>query len=165
MPGRHYIKEVKSLPLWESMEHKIAVSIRAVDLLLSKIRHDELAYLGVTPAYVGVLHFAKKFDTPPTILELRNVMNRGNSSMVGIVNRMERDGLVVRQIDSESKKFTRVVITEKGEALYEKAMQHNLFSLIISALPEGDRKKLDEYLDILNREAKKALDGRDFTGN
>ena len=153
------------MPVWESLEHKIAVSIRAVDLLLSKIRHGELAHLGVTPAYVGVLHFTKKFDMPPTILELRDAMNRGNSSMVGIVNRMERGGLVIRQVDSESKKFTRVLITEKGEALYEKAMQHNLFTKIISVLPEEDRNKLSEYLDILYKEARKVLTSQDLNDN
>jgi DNA-binding MarR family transcriptional regulator len=145
------------VPLWESPEHKIAVSIRAVDMLLSKIRHNELAHLGVTPAYTGVLHFTKKFDQPPTIIELRDLMNRGNSSMVGIINRMERDGLVKRQIDSRSKKFTRVVITEKGEELYKKAIQLDLFVSIISALPEGDRQKFSEYLDILFNAAKKVL--------
>ena len=153
------------MPLWESLEHQIAVSVRTTDLLFSKIRHNELAHLGVTPAYVGVLHFAKKFDTPPTIIELRDAMNRGNSSMVGIINRMERDGLVMRQVDSESKKFTRVVITKKGEDLYEKAIQHNLFAVIISALPVEDRKILSEYLDILCSEAKKVLARKDFTGN
>jgi DNA-binding MarR family transcriptional regulator len=153
------------LPLWESLEHKIAVSVRTVDLLLGKIRHDELEHLGVTPAYVGVLHFAKKFDAPPTILELRDAMHRGNSSIVGIVNRMERDGLVTRQVDSQSKKFTRVVITEKGEALYEKAIQQDLFTRIISVLPVEDRNKLSEYLDILHREAKQVLDNQDLNAS
>jgi DNA-binding MarR family transcriptional regulator len=142
----------------ETEEHQIAVLIRRIDLLLSKARRNELAHLGITPAQSGVLHFAQTFKTPCTILQLRQSMGRSNSSMVGIINRMERGGLIKRQADSQNKKYTRVLLTSKGKALYEKAVNLSAFVTIISGLPKEDKRKLKLYLDTLSEAARKVLE-------
>lgn len=105
--------------VFETEEHKLAVLLRGVDLLISKARQNELKHLGITPAYAGVLHFAQKSDTPCTITQLRKLIGRSNSSIVGIINRMERDGLIKRLTDSKNKKYKRVFLTEEGQALYK----------------------------------------------
>jgi len=140
---------------FESEEHKIAVLIRRVDLLISKARRNELVHLGITPAQAGVLHFAQMLETPCAIIQLRQLMGRSNSSMVGIINRMERDGLITRQVDRQNKKYTRILLTSKGKTLYEKAVKLNTFVTIISSLPEEDKRKLKLYLSTLSKAARK----------
>jgi len=139
-------------------EHEIAVLIRRIDLQLSKTRRNELEHLVITPAQAGVLHFTQMFEKPCTITQLRRSMGRSNSSMVGIINRMERKGLIKRQVDSQSKKFTRVLLTEKGKALYEEAASLNGFITIISSLPKEDRQRLKLYLNALTKAARKVLE-------
>jgi DNA-binding MarR family transcriptional regulator len=139
-------------------EHEIAVLIRRIDLLLSKTRRNELEHLGITPAQAGVLHFTQMFEKPCTIVQLRKSMGRSNSSMVGIINRMERSGLIKRQVDSQSKKYTRVLLTERGKALYEEAVSLNGFITIISSLPKEDRQRLKLYLTALTEAARKVLE-------
>ncbi|MGD9118447.1 MAG: MarR family transcriptional regulator [Dehalococcoidia bacterium] len=139
-------------------EHEIAVLIRRIDLLLSKTRRNELEHLGITPAQAGVLHFIQMFEKPCTIIQLRKSMGRSNSSMVGIINRMERGGLIKRQVDSQSKKYTRVLLTEKGKALYEEAVSLNGFITVVSSLPKEDRQRLKLYLSALTETARKVLE-------
>ena len=143
---------------YESEEHEIAVILRHSVLLMTNIRRYELAHFDITPQQIGVMRFMQKFPTACTILQLREVMRRSNSSLVAIINRLERKGLVQRQTDSKNKKYTRVFVTEKGKELYEKAMEMSAFSIIISSLPEKDRKRLKSYVNTINRTAEKILD-------
>jgi DNA-binding MarR family transcriptional regulator len=142
----------------ETEEHEIAVMIRRIDLLISKARRNELEHLSITPAQAGVLHFTQMFKEPCTIIQLRRSMGRSNSSMVGIINRMENQGLIRRQVDSQSKKYTRVLLTEKGKAIYEEAVSLNGFLTIISSLPKEDRQRLKLYLNALAETARKVVE-------
>lgn len=146
------------MKVFETEEHEIAVLIRRIDLLLSKARRNELVHLGVTPAQAGVLHFTQMFKTPCTIIQLWQSMGRSNSSMVGIINRMERKDLIKRQVDYQNKKYTRILLTSKGKALYEKAVKLSAFVTIISSLPEEDKRKLKLYLDTLSEAAREVLE-------
>jgi len=146
------------MTVFETEEHEIAVLIRRVDLFMSKARRNELVHLGVTPAHAGVLRFAQQFKKPCTIQQLRQSMGRSNSSMVGIINRMERNGLIKRQVDSQNKKYTQIIVTSKGKTLYDKAVGLSAFVTIISSLPKEDRKKLKQYLNNLSKVAQKVIE-------
>jgi len=146
------------LTYYESEEHEIAVILRHSVLLMTNIRRYELAHFDITPQQIGVMRFMQKFPTACTVLQLREVMRRSNSSLVAIINRLERKGLVQRQTDSKNKKYTRVFVTEKGKELFKKAMEMSAFSIIISSLPEKDRQRLKSYVNTINRTAEKILD-------
>jgi DNA-binding MarR family transcriptional regulator len=147
-----------AVTFYESEEHEIAVRLRHINLLMTKARRHELVHLGTTPQQVGVLRFVQKFQTPCTIIQLREAMHRSNSSLVNIINRLERKGLVERHPDSESKKFTRLFVTEKGKKLYQEAVNLNAFHSIISGLPLNDIKNLKSYIETMIDVAEKMLD-------
>jgi DNA-binding MarR family transcriptional regulator len=125
---------------------------------MTNIRRYELAHFNITPQQIGVMRFMQKFPTACTILQLREVMRRSNSSLVAIINRLEQKGLVQRQTDSKNKKYTRVFVTEKGKELYKKAMEMSAFPIIISSLPVEDRHRLKSYINTINKTAEKILD-------
>jgi DNA-binding MarR family transcriptional regulator len=139
--------------VFETEEYRIALLLRHVDLSITKARRNELEYLNVTPPQMGILHFAQEDDTPCTVLKLRQTMLHSNSSLVAVLNRMEKKGLIERQPDPRSKKFTRIVVTEKGQNTYRKAMNLSAFNTIISSLPVKDRQVLKEYLNVLQKAA------------
>lgn len=146
------------MTLFESDEHEIAVMLRQIVLLMTKARRNELAHLGITPPQIGVIHFVQKFQTPCTVIQLRESMRRSNSSMVAIINRMERKGLVKRQKDSRSKKYTRIFLTDKGKDIYKKAVDLGSFTTIVSSLPQEDQQRLKSYLTTLGEATQKILE-------
>ncbi len=148
------------MAFFESEEHEISVSLRHIVLLMTKARHNELANMGVSPQQIGVIRFIQKFQHPCTITELCQTMRRSNSSLVAIINRLERKGLVERRKGGGSRRFTLVTVTEKGVELYEKTSGLNAFKSIIDSLPEKDRKRLRTYLSIMIEAAEKTLAGQ-----
>ncbi len=143
---------------YESFEHKFMVKFRHFRLLLHKARRNELAHLGTTPEQMGVLRCIQELQTPPTIIELRKVMMRSNSSLVAIIKRMERKGLIERYPDSQSKKYTRVLVTGKGKELYERAMELNAFKEVFSDLSMEDMQRLSSYIETLTYAVEKTLE-------
>jgi DNA-binding MarR family transcriptional regulator len=143
---------------FESEEHEIAVMLRHIVLLMTKARRNELVHLGVTPQQIGVMRFMQKFPTPCTIVQLRQVMLHSNSSLVALINRLERKGLVKRETDSQSRKYTRVHITEKGRELYKKAVDLAAFTAIVSSISKEDQKRLKSYLANMSDAAEKTLE-------
>jgi DNA-binding MarR family transcriptional regulator len=145
------------MTVFESEEYEIAMLVRRVSLMMHRARQNELMHLGLTPVQVGVLHFAQNLEEPCTIKQLLKFLYRRNSSMVGIINRMERDGLVQRQVDNRSKKHTQILITKKGAALYRKAINISAFTTIIDSLPKEDMSRMKQYLSTLNNAAEELL--------
>jgi DNA-binding MarR family transcriptional regulator len=143
---------------YESEEHEVAVRLRHITLLMTKVRRHELVHLNITPQQLGVMRFAQKLEEPCTIIQLREAMQRSNSSLVNIINRLERRGLMARQTDSKSKKYTRVSVTKTGKELFKKAMESNGFKVIVSSLPEKDVQKLKYYVETLIGAAEKTLE-------
>lgn len=148
---------MKNDTAFETEEYKIALLLRHVDLTITKARRNELEHLGITPPQIGILHFAKEDGIPCTVLKLRQTMNHSNSSLVAVLNRMEKKGLIQRQPDPRSKKFTRIVVTEKGKAIYKQAMSLSAFNTIISSLPTEDRLRFKQNLNTLKQTAHKFL--------
>jgi DNA-binding MarR family transcriptional regulator len=143
---------------YESEEHEVAVGLRHITLLMTKVRRHELIHLDITPQQLGVMRFAQKLQEPCTIIQIREAMQRSNSSLVAIINRLERRGLMERQTDSKSKRYTRVRVTEKGKELFKKAMEPNGFKVIVSSLHREDVQKLKSYIETLISAAEKTLE-------
>lgn len=143
--------------VFETQEYKIAVLLRHVDLTITKARRIELEPLGITPPQMGILHFAQDDGIPCTVLKLRRTMLHSNSSLVNVLNRMEKKGLIERQPDPRSRKFTRIVVTEKGQEIYQKAMNLSAFHTIISSLSAEDKQCFQQHLNVLKQAADKLL--------
>ncbi|NPV90597.1 MAG: MarR family transcriptional regulator [Firmicutes bacterium] len=58
-----------------------------------------------------------------TLTEVSNRAMIENSSLTTLVDRLERDGLVVRRMDGQDRRAIRLYLTESGNALAEKALQ------------------------------------------
>jgi DNA-binding MarR family transcriptional regulator len=146
------------MTFYESKEHEIAVRLRHINLLMTKARRNELVHLGITPQQVGVMRFMQKIHEPCTVIQLREAMQRSNSSLVAILNRLEKKGLIERQADTKNKNYTRVFVTEKGKKLYKRAVELNAFYSIISSLPRKDMQSLKSYIETMISAAEKTLE-------
>jgi len=82
--------------------------------------------------------------------DLAKAMYVTTAAMTGFIDRLVRDGYVVRENDEHDRRIVKVSLTEKGRALMCRLKQHKRKTVIslFSKVSESDREL---YLSILRR--------------
>lgn len=102
-------------------------------------------------------------DGPVPISALAERTGSANSTVSGIVDRLEKLGLAKRQRSETDRRVIYVSATEKYAELRDKAVTdvHSYFSDLMSSMPEEDRnlvasalQKLDEALSKVEEQGK-----------
>lgn len=102
-------------------------------------------------------------DGPVPISVLAERTGSANSTVSGIVDRLEKLGLAKRQRSETDRRVIYVSATEKYAELRDRAVTdvHSYFSDLMSSMPEEDRKlvasalqKLDEALNRVEEQGK-----------
>ncbi|WP_317856115.1 MarR family transcriptional regulator [Chakrabartyella piscis] len=98
---------------------------QCINYLLTTAQHAVFQHLNaklaehdVTPSQYGVLSclWQREFATPKQISE---ILCLETSTISGVLDRMQKKGLIDRVINKEDRREVRVVPTEKGKALEE----------------------------------------------
>ena len=98
---------------------------QCINFLLTSAQHKvfqevstRLAPFDVTPVQYGVLLclWQNECKTPK---EIANKLQLENSTISGILERMEKKELITRQVSPNDRRFVEIVLTEKGESLRE----------------------------------------------
>jgi MarR family transcriptional regulator for hemolysin len=79
-----------------------------------------LKYLGVSQASWMTIAVAAKASTPLSQSELADRLAVEGATMVAMIDRLVKAGLVVRQPSSTDRRVKRIVLTEAGNRLYGK---------------------------------------------
>lgn len=96
-----------------------------INFLLTNAQHtvfllieEDLAQFDITPAQYGVLKCIWEFDihNPKDIADMLGLKN---STVSGILDRMEGKELLTREIDKNDRRFISVELTEKGKMMEE----------------------------------------------
>ena len=97
----------------------------------------------VTPVQYGVLYCLWKGDKT-TPKEIASELKLENSTISGILDRMEKKDLLKRQVSTEDRRYIEVVLTEKGASLEKPVLdtidQANLD--ILASIPEEEQQIL-----------------------
>ena len=104
---------------------------------------------GVTPTQYGALCFL--LERSLTASELGRVMLLTSTTMTGIIDRLERDGLVERGSNPEDRRQSPVVLTERGRALVERLRVIPIepggqLEGGLSMLSDSERKELERLI-------------------
>ena len=91
--------------------------LRQTWLAFNRLAEIKLAKAGLTPETLMVLWTCKDYPQPLIPAEIARITHRENQTIAGLLNRMEKDGLVQRIPKRKGKPFTEVKITPKGEQL------------------------------------------------
>lgn len=115
-----------------------------------------LAPLGLTTPQYFVLVAIKPGETP-TMSEVCARTSVDGSTLTPIIDRLERDGWVTRQIDSVDRRSTRISLTDSGRErlpaarargdAVENAMRHALGDELVDLLTNGLRQVARLELD------------------
>ena len=97
-----------------------------INFLLTNAQHNVFRYLSkrlseydITPIQHGVLSclMGKSYDTPKHLAEN---LSLETSTISGILDRMQKKGLIDRVVNKEDRREVQVRITEKGRELEDK---------------------------------------------
>ena len=122
-----------------------------------RVRETEASQFSISAMQTHVLFYVQAIDGPVTPAQLSRYLFRESQSVSGILNRMEKQGLVKRVKDLDRKNQVRVVITDKGRQAYNQSTQRKSIQRIISSLSEEERLRLKSFLQTLKDRALREL--------
>ena len=136
---------------------------QCINYLLTTALHSVFQYLNgklseydVRPSQYGVLSclWQREFATPKQISE---ILCLETSTISGVLDRMQKKGLIDRVINRDDRREVRVVPTEKGKALEEP------ISKIIDEVNEEVLKCFtDEEVALLKNQLRTIAEGKHF---
>lgn len=114
-----------------------------------RARENEVREFGISMMQAAVLFIVKTIGERATPAEISRWLFREPHTVSGLLDRMEKQGLVRRLNNLERKNLVRVVITEKGEEVYQRSREMKVIGTILSCLSPKQRQNLRAYLETL----------------
>jgi len=116
---------------------------------IQKYYNSKYADYGITIAQSFIL-FSLLENNGSLIKELAERLNLDSSAITGLVDRLEKENLVKRQVDSEDRRAFRILLTEKGKKLAETVfpIAQDFNDKIISNLSKKER---DMFISLLTK--------------
>jgi len=133
--------------LWVLLHQTFNAMVRADE--------NELRQFGISTPQAAVLCVVKTVTVPATPAEISRWLFRQPHTVSGLLNRMEKQGLVRKVKDLERKNMIRIVLTEKGEEVHQKSKEMKVICKIMARLSPEERSNLRTYLKALRNEALK----------
>jgi DNA-binding MarR family transcriptional regulator len=94
-----------------------------------------------------------------SLSELSALIRARNSTVTGIIDRMEREGLVVRRRSDHDRRVINIELTAKGQKLASGISVEpvQIFRQVLSELPARDRTELGRILNRLARRVRELV--------
>ncbi|HKT72353.1 MAG TPA: MarR family transcriptional regulator [Steroidobacteraceae bacterium] len=85
--------------------------------------------------------------------QLAAILGVARPTVTSNLDRLERDGLLVRQTDPDNRRRVLVVLTNKGRAAVEQAipLQIAVETELLNCVPSGQRPRLEKMLNVMLR--------------
>jgi MarR family transcriptional regulator, organic hydroperoxide resistance regulator len=147
--AKYYSAEDEDQDMWLLLTHTRYAVFRA--------REKELQRYGVSPEQVGLLFVVKALGDKATPAAISRQILRQPHTVSALVDRMVRRGLVKKVKDLDRKNLVRVVMTEKGQKIYELSTKRGPIHRIMGSVGEPERKKFKATLEKLLATARKEI--------
>lgn len=134
-------------------DYRLWVLFEQVCNAMGRARENEVRKLGISMMQAAVLFIVKAIDGPATSAEISRWLFREPHTVSGLLERMEKQGLVRKVKDQGRKNMIMVAITEKGEEAYQRSRELNVIRTILSSLSQEQRDNLMAYVDTLRNRA------------
>lgn len=127
--------------------------LRQTWIAVNKAAEVKLAKVGLTPEKAAVLWACRDYEGTLTPAEIARLVFRENQTIAGLLNRMEKEGLVTRVPKRKGHPFTEVKITSKGEKLAGPGVEiyKGLIKGLASGLSVDEQKQLQKLLRVLRQ--------------
>jgi DNA-binding MarR family transcriptional regulator len=122
---------------WQRVTHHLLLAL-----------DDELADLRLSAAETNVLACLAETRAPP-VRELAAATAQRPSTLTGVLDRLERRGLVERRPNRADRRSTVIVLTERGRTAARRVAE--AFERVAARIPAGTAADIDRVLDALER--------------
>jgi len=147
-------EEAGKNPLFDSDEdYSLWWLILQARRTMHRVREKELFKYGITTAEIAVLFAINAMGRSATPMIISQMLLRQSHSITGLLNRMQKKGLVMRHKDLNKKNLVRIEITEKGKTAYQQSRNRECIHRIMSCLSNKERRELRSSLMKLRNEA------------
>ncbi len=109
---------------------------------MHKVRSSELNEYKITAEEAAALFAINTIGNGPTPTQISRFLLREPHTIVMLLQRMQKNGLVAQAKDTKRKNLTRVTITEKGREAYVKSMVRKSIHNIMSVISEDEQQQL-----------------------
>jgi len=122
--------------------------LRQTWIAVNKAAEVKLAKVGLTPEKAAVLWACRDYPGTLTPAEIARLVFRENQTIAGLLNRMEKEGLVTRVPKRKGHPFTEVKLTPKGEKLSGPGIEilSALIKGLVADVPVEEQKQLQKSL-------------------
>jgi DNA-binding MarR family transcriptional regulator len=122
--------------------------LRQTWIAVNKAAEIKLAKVGLTPEKAAVLWACREYPGTLTPAEIARLVFRENQTIAGLLNRMEKEGLVTRVPKRKGHPFTEVKLTPKGEKLSGPGIEilSALIKGLVADVPVEEQKQLQKSL-------------------
>jgi len=117
--------------------------------VLERAREMELSRVGITLPQAAVLYFLGTARETLTPTKLARLTYKEPHTISGLLNRMEKQGLIKKTKDLKRKNLVRVSLVKKGEELFKRLLSERVVINITSCLSKKELDTLNELTDKL----------------
>jgi MarR family transcriptional regulator, 2-MHQ and catechol-resistance regulon repressor len=140
--------ELKKRGDFESLEQEATLNLwRTSDQLSNRVGRL-LRDFGLTSSQYNVLRILRGAGEPLPSLEIASRLIQVVPAITGLIDRLERDGLVVRQRSEEDRRVVHVELTRQARNLLER-IDHPLQQLHHELLGHMNRSELKSLIELL----------------
>jgi len=134
---------------------KAWILLRQTYIAVSKCEEAAFAKVGITLQQYKVLMAIKYISDPVTPTDVARWLDRNSNSITLIIDRMEKDGLVERVRNLRDRRALRLVITPKGQEIFDRATKPGweLMKRLMSCFSEEELQMFDGLLEKLGEKA------------
>lgn len=118
-------------------------------------RDRELEKHGISTIKAAALFIISSIGNEATPAEISRWILRRPHSVSGLLDRMEKDGLIKKTKNLHKKNLVRVTITPKGRKAYEISLKRKTINQVLAALTSAEQKQFYAYLEKLRNKALK----------
>jgi DNA-binding MarR family transcriptional regulator len=149
------MKELRTLQSSDELWNLWWIFLQTRDAVF-KVRHRDLLRHGVTLRQSGVLTIVT-LNGRTTAAEIARWIMQEPSSVTGLLNRMEKQGLIKRIVNPHKVGPVGIVLTDKGRRIYQKTQNRETVHEMMSVLSASERKNMESYLKKIRLQAMKMI--------
>lgn len=139
-------------------DYNLWVLLNQVHTFMSSARETELMEYGTTAMQAAVLFIANALGETTTPTEISKWFLRKPAAISGLLDRMEKAGLIVKVKDLPKRNWLRIELTGKGQKAYEQSLKRKSLHQIMGCLSKEENEKITSILMKLRNKATKVLD-------
>ena len=127
------------------MKDKIGRLIKHIDMAFDSEITQTLKKYGITSSQIEVLiYLHRNQDHKINQREIEHSLHRSNPTITGILNRLEKNGFIVRESCNQDARYKYIVSTEKARQFHQEMKQSidKKEALLLSCLSEDEREEL-----------------------